>query len=135
MWYKDGLHFECTGCGGCCTGAPGFVWITPAEQKAIAKRLGMPEDKFADNYTRTIAGVRTSLNEYPSGDCYFFDPGTRRCQIYDIRPAQCRTWPFWDSVLESRAMWKLAGQRCPGCNQGPLIPLEEIEKQRKEVNV
>lgn len=135
MWYKDGLHFQCTGCGDCCTGAPGFVWITPAELSQMAKALGISDERFEREYTRTIAGVRTSLNEYPNGDCYFFDSATRRCQIYDVRPAQCRTWPFWDSNLGSRKDWKEAAQRCPGCNNGPLIPLEEIEKRRKEVNV
>ena len=27
-WYRDGLRFECTRCGACCTGAPGYVWVT-----------------------------------------------------------------------------------------------------------
>ena len=27
-WYaEEGLAFECTGCGDCCTGAPGYVWV------------------------------------------------------------------------------------------------------------
>ena len=30
-WYKDGLGFQCTQCGDCCTGAPGYVWINAAE--------------------------------------------------------------------------------------------------------
>ena len=30
-WYKDGLRFQCTGCGDCCTGGPGYVWVNQAE--------------------------------------------------------------------------------------------------------
>ena len=26
-WYADGLSFECTMCGNCCTGPPGAVWF------------------------------------------------------------------------------------------------------------
>ena len=27
-WYADGLPFTCTQCGDCCTGDPGYVWVT-----------------------------------------------------------------------------------------------------------
>src|SRR5688500_1701558 len=30
-WFADGLSFTCTACGNCCTGGPGFVWITKEE--------------------------------------------------------------------------------------------------------
>lgn len=134
-WYQDGLQFECAGCGGCCTGAPGFVWVTPTDITRISKLLGMSEPDFESQFTRTVAGVRTSLKEHLNGDCYFFDPITRHCQIYDVRPAQCRTWPFWSSVLESRKTWRQTAQRCPGCNQGKLYSIEEIEKRRTEFDV
>ncbi len=35
-WYQFGLRFQCTGCGDCCTGAPGYVWINKAEIKAMS---------------------------------------------------------------------------------------------------
>ncbi|MFM1805538.1 MAG: hypothetical protein RL136_2417, partial [Planctomycetota bacterium] len=28
-WYAEGLRFECTQCGNCCSGGPGAVWFTP----------------------------------------------------------------------------------------------------------
>src|SRR5207248_8895996 len=34
-WYQDGLAFTCTRCGKCCTGEPGFVWVTDDELAAI----------------------------------------------------------------------------------------------------
>jgi len=36
LWYKPGLRFKCTECGACCTGAPGYVWISEKEIKAVA---------------------------------------------------------------------------------------------------
>lgn len=31
-WYRAGLCFSCTGCGGCCTGpGEGYVWVTRPE--------------------------------------------------------------------------------------------------------
>ena len=35
-WYADGLQFECTQCGDCCTGAPGYVWVNKSEIEALA---------------------------------------------------------------------------------------------------
>lgn len=134
-WYQDGLRFECAGCGDCCTGAPGYVWVTPSEITQLAERLGMSEAEFKQQYTRVIEDVDTSLKERANGDCYFFDSETRRCQVYDIRPAQCRTWPFWTSVLESPQTWRQAMERCPGCGQGELHTIEEIESRRTEFDV
>ena len=33
-----GLRFECTQCGDCCTGAPGYVWVNKAEISAWPTR-------------------------------------------------------------------------------------------------
>jgi Fe-S-cluster containining protein len=46
--------------------------------------------------------------------------------VYEDRPAQCRTWPFWMSIVASRQSWEVAGRTCPGINTGPLIPPERI---------
>lgn len=136
-WYKEGLHFQCAGCGGCCTGAPGYVWLTPEEEKQIADFLNISLEEFEKTYTRMVYGLRRSLKEIPQSnyDCVFFNSETKQCSIYDVRPAQCRTWPFWDSLLKSKKDWDEASQSCPGCNQGQLIPFEEIEIRRKKISV
>ena len=46
LWYRDGLQFECTQCGNCCTGDPGYVWVTPEEIKAIAAKDGITAIKI-----------------------------------------------------------------------------------------
>jgi uncharacterized protein len=133
-WYKDGLRFKCTGCGDCCTGAPGYVWVNQAEISALADRLGMAVAAFEKKYVRKI-GVRRSLVEYKNGDCVFFDNQTRKCRVYEQRPRQCRTWPFWNSNLRSPETWAETCESCPGSGKGKLYQLEHIQQQAAIFNV
>lgn len=127
-WFKDGLRFQCTQCGDCCTGAPGYVWVNQAEIEAMAVRLGMERAKFEGKYVRQV-GVRKSLVEFDNGDCIFFDSATRKCQVYEDRPRQCRTWPFWESNLRTEEAWARTCEVCPGSGKGTLVPLEKILEQ------
>ena len=129
-WYKDGLRFKCTQCGDCCTGAPGFVWVNAAEIAAFAKRFDMPVDEFEKKYVRRV-GIRKSLVEYDNGDCVFFDTEKRRCTVYEDRPRQCRTWPFWQSNVRTAETWAQTCEACPGSGTGNLVPLEKILDQLK----
>jgi uncharacterized protein len=133
-WYKDGLRFECTQCGDCCTGAPGFVWVNQEEIDALAAKIGITVDEFEKKYVRKI-GIRRSLVEFPNGDCVFFDTEKRNCSVYEARPRQCRTWPWWNSNLQSEKAWKETCEVCPGSGKGKLYSLEHIEEQRAIVRV
>lgn len=134
LWYKDGLKFSCSGCGDCCTGAPGFVWIDQSESQAMADAVGLAQEEFEDQYTRKI-GARRSLKEFSNGDCVFFDNQTRKCEVYDARPRQCKTWPFWDSNLRTPEDWERTCEECPGSGTGKLHQLNEIEARRKSVKI
>lgn len=125
-WYRDGLSFTCTQCGNCCTGDPGVVWIYDQDIEAIAEHLDKPIGEIRLFHTRQV-GNRLSLTEFPNGDCTFFDPKTRGCQIYPVRPTQCRTWPFWRSNLESEASWQAACADCPGAGQGQQFTQLQID--------
>ncbi|MCM2371796.1 YkgJ family cysteine cluster protein [Aporhodopirellula aestuarii] len=133
-WYADGLRFECTQCGKCCSGEPGYVFIDDAETAAMARELQMTVDEFEQKFTRRV-GRQSSLVEYPDGDCIFLEPKTRHCMVYKSRPIQCRTWPFWDSTLETAADWKETCEVCPGAGTGRLYSFDEIEVRRKEKSV
>jgi len=56
--------------------------------------------------------------------------GRRTCGIYEVRPLQCRTWPFWDGLLESKDAWNTAKAGCPGMDKGKRYTLEQVEKFR-----
>jgi Fe-S-cluster containining protein len=133
-WYKDGLRFKCTGCGDCCTGAPGYVWVNNAEIADMAKVVDMEVAEFEKTYVRKV-GIRKSLNEFSNGDCVFLDTDTRQCELYDARPRQCRTWPFWDSNLKSPEAWAATCEVCPGSGVGKLYDLQHIETERKKMKL
>ena len=134
-WYQDGLKFECSGCGDCCTGAPGYVWLNKQEIEQLAAETAEDDlEKFEKLYVRKV-GIRKSLKEHSNGDCVFFDNETRKCEVYQSRPRQCRTWPFWDSNLRAEKDWELTCEVCPGSGQGKLHQIETIEKQRKVIRV
>jgi len=133
-WYSDGLSFRCTQCGNCCTGAPGVVWVTEQEIRDIAEHTGQSIGEVRLEHTRLFGG-RTSLKEYANGDCTFFDPQTRGCQIYEVRPTQCRTWPFWNSNLESPAAWKRCQDDCPGAGTGDFFALEQVEQRAAQIDI
>ena len=124
-WFQDGLRFECTDCGDCCTGAPGYVWVNAKEIAALADHLGLSVAEFESQFVRNV-GPKKSLIEYPDGDCVFFDPQKRNCKVYQARPQQCRTWPFWDSNIRTPQAWKKTCDVCPGSGQGKLYTVQEV---------
>ena len=133
-WYAGGLRFRCTQCGNCCTGPPGAVWFDEAEGRRMAALLGLDIDAFLSRYAHRIDG-KWSLAERKTEhgyDCIFLDRGSADgkavCAVYDARPMQCRTWPFWEGNLRSLRAWRTAKHRtpCAGMDCGPLIPIERI---------
>jgi Fe-S-cluster containining protein len=132
-WYHDGLRFTCTRCGHCCTGEPGFVWVEDKDLVAIADNQGETLEEVKALYTRWTTRGR-SLREKSNGDCIFFSR-TDGCTIYPVRPPQCRTWPFWESNVDTPEAWQNTCSVCPGSGQGELIPVEEIIRRLKVIRL
>ena len=131
-WYKEGLRFKCTECGKCCTGGPGYVWVTEDEMESTAKHLNLSPKDFKKKYTRqknnryALIEKKSLKNDY---DCVFLKD--KKCTIYPVRPKQCRTFPWWKENLQSEERWKLAGQSCEGITEtAPIVPYEEIDKSQ-----
>jgi len=136
-WYApEGLRFECTECGACCTGPPGYVQINQQEAEAIAAKLGVPVDTVWNQYTREDPTGR-SLKETrsPEGwDCIFLDresvPGKALCSVYEARPLQCRTFPWWPEHLRSPKTWARLARECEGVGRGDFVPVHHIRIER-----
>ena len=130
-WYAAGLAFECQQSGNCCSGEPGHVWVTKSEIRAIAKLLGRSDGWLGPDLLRRV-GFRYSLTERPDGDCVFLERNgsSTSCSIHQVKPNQCRTWPFWSSNLRSPERWNAAARMCPGMNRGPVHSFVQIETQR-----
>ena len=120
-WYSEGLRFACTQCGRCCGGAPGQVWISASESDALASFLGLDAGAFQRRYTFADRQRGVSLKDkgrLHDYQCVFYEPD-QGCTVYAYRPRQCRTWPFWRSVVRSRRAWYEHALDCPGMNRGP----------------
>jgi Fe-S-cluster containining protein len=130
-WYRDGLRFECTRCGHCCTGAPGTVRVDEDEAAALAAHLGLDLADFHERLTRRLDDGATSLSEKPTLECALWDR-ERGCTVYPVRPKQCRTWPFWRANLASPAHWAESARTCPGMNRGALFDSATIEERARD---
>ena len=127
-WYSEGLQFECTRCGKCCGGEPGYVWVDSAEIVALAARFEMSAKTFKKEYTRRARKGRwrgVTLLEKENYDCIFWENGSG-CTVYEDRPRQCRTYPFWRRVLASPQTWRDESEECPGMDRGPVRDLVQI---------
>ena len=72
----------------------------------------------------TQSRERLSLKEKSNFDCIFWNDV---CTVYNVRPLQCISFPFWDHVICSPKAWKAAGEDCPGIDNGELHSREKIE--------
>ncbi|MHC5053650.1 MAG: YkgJ family cysteine cluster protein [Planctomycetota bacterium] len=126
-WYADGLRFGCTACGGCCGGFPGFVWVSDEEAEVLGARFDLSAKEFRAEYCRRV-GTRWTLRETGNWNCVLLVRG--KCRVYDDRPVQCRTFPFWDENLDCPEDWARAARHCPGMDSGPTLDFAEIERLR-----
>ena len=125
-FYKDGLRFECQGSGKCCTshGEFGFVYLTPDDRKRFAKYFKIRPSEFTKKYCDRTNGI-WHLKENPKEpDCMFLEG--KRCSVYEGRPSQCRTWPFWNEVMDAKSWAKDVASFCPGVGKGKLWSAKEI---------
>jgi len=133
-----GLRFACTMCGNCCSGPSGVVLFSKEEGKALAARLGISHRKFLADYTEETSHGRSFLEVQGEHglDCVFLDrttiPGKAVCGVYEDRPAQCKTWPFWPEMLRRREDWVRAKRTCPGLDSGQLYTPVEIRVVREQ---
>lgn len=131
-WWRDGVQFQCQGSGKCCTshGEFGYVFLSPEDRVRIAKLKNMRVGEFTKKYCEKTGGVWHLIEEKGKPDCMFLEG--KRCGIYEARPTQCRTWPFWPEVMDAKSWKKDVVEFCPGVGKGRVIPAEEIESVLNE---
>lgn len=116
---QDGYSYSfdanaCSACQArCCTGESGYIHVNSREIEDISKLLGLGIEDFTQNYLFKN-GYKYSIKERKFGDsyeCAFYNRETNGCAIYEVRPMQCRTFPFWDYFKNRVEELKL---ECPG---------------------
>ncbi len=127
-WYAEGLRFTCVeGCIDCCIthGDHAYVYLEPDDVRRLADHLELNRREFLSRYTvREDEYVMLRMDE---PECLFL--GEDGCTVYEARPIQCRTFPFWEENLKSRVRWKQLARFCPGIGQGPSHSRELIQIQ------
>ena len=91
---------KCATCeGNCCIGESGYIWITMQEIDTLAQYLNITTQECFDKYLLKY-GYKFSIKEKKISKnnfaCVFFDLDKKQCSIYEARPTQCRTFPFWE---------------------------------------
>ena len=123
---KDGFGFTfdsnaCNDCKGrCCTGESGYIYVTKMEALAISEVLGIDIKQLVSEYLFK-KGYKYSIKENKIGEsyeCIFYDREINGCKIYDARPLQCKTFPFWDYYKSRIDELK---DECPGIVDGKNI--------------
>ena len=123
-WFKDGLRFECEGCGNCCKNHSKYeyVWVSEVDIETISTFLSISRDVFISRFCIDVKGYYSIL----PGDveCPFLE--NNRCKIYPVRPKQCSTWPFWSENLKKEIWEGPVKDCCPGIGKGDLKSADEI---------
>lgn len=124
-FYSEGIRFECQGSGKCCRsrGAYGYVYVTLEDRRRLAAHLGLTTTAFTRRYCARTDGL-FHLRD-PQLDCQFLDG--KSCGVYEARPEQCRTWPFWPENMDPRVWREEIAACCAGVGKGRLYTAEEIE--------
>jgi len=116
---KEGYNFSfdpkaCESCSGrCCIGDSGYIWVTPKEINDMSVRFNLEREDFITEYLSKI-GYRYTIKELPYLDgykCVFFNTDKKECKVYDKRPTQCRTFPFWEHFKNNISEVE---EECPG---------------------
>lgn len=124
LFFDEGIQFECTRCNGCCRGGPGTVYLNTADLKELTIALDLDFEQLALQYLR-IVDFTYCLIEKENFDCIFWEE-EGGCRVYERRPTQCRTFPFWILNMRTLKAWRETMERCPGIGTGRVYTKEEI---------
>ncbi|OGW81480.1 MAG: hypothetical protein A3G33_07875 [Omnitrophica bacterium RIFCSPLOWO2_12_FULL_44_17] len=83
--------FSCAQCGTCCRQS-GFVYLTAGEAATIAGALIEDIYEFNRKYCDLLDRQKLVLKKHPDETCVFLKE--TKCEIYSVRPQQCRDFPI-----------------------------------------
>lgn len=132
MAFEEGIRFVCQpGCTRCCD-VSGYVYLTEDDVKNAAAYLKMTAAAFEAKYIYRTRHMRR-LRKPRRAQCHFLGQGG--CGIHPVKPVQCRLFPFWPELIESRQEWRATGRWCPGVGQGELIQITQALEVAHEMKV
>jgi Fe-S-cluster containining protein len=108
------------------------VYLTEEDIPRLASFLGMEVGAFEEKYVFRTKKLRR-LRVPRHANCSFLREGG--CSVHEVKPMQCRTFPYWPEILASRRAWHETGKRCPGIGKGELVNIEAARAVAEELRV
>lgn len=134
------MKFQCldTCQGRCCKinwdKKAGFVFLTKLDRIRLAAHFaGQKFIQYSSlgefKFTRFTdkKSKQWFLNKSNEGNCIFFVDG--KCSVYQARPTQCRTFPFWPELVHSPNNWNKTKEFCPGIDKGNEVSHAFLNQQ------
>ena len=124
-WWMDGVPFACQpDCGRCCDEPGGIVYLRPEDAQNLANHHGMSvEDWFERDCRQTLDGRYILNSDQYTDVCIYLDEN-KKCTVYQSRPAQCKSYPFWAENVRSDRSWKRTVKECPGLDAEDVIIID-----------
>jgi len=96
----------------------------------MAAFIGLSAADFERRYVyRTKHLLRLRVPR--ESQCYFLREGG--CSIHTVKPTQCRIFPFWPELVDSKREWQKTAAWCPGIGKGELVQIETAQGQAREM--
>ena len=146
-FWENGLKFGCTGCGKCCQN-DGEVWFDSDEFAELADHLKLSHNEVLDQYSEKVMSgwikIKNKVVQDNLGSadrCIFLDDDGKKCTVYEARPTQCRTYPYWPRLMNNESawleeavdiekgkVWTPENGGCEGINHkdAPIVPVKTI---------
>ena len=90
-------QYSCSKCPAYCCSYP-EIEVTPRDIERLAKHFGLPYREAEERFTKydakeKVRELRHRQDRIFKTVCTFLDQKTRRCTVYEARPAVCRGYP------------------------------------------
>jgi len=112
------MRMRCIKCGKCCLNTE--MMLSEEDVKRL-ESLGYSKEKF------TVEKDGFLFLKNIDGRCFFLDPTTMRCRVYDFRPTGCRFYPIVYLMDEKRCV---VDEDCP---MKHTVTEDDIEMYCKEI--
>lgn len=124
-WWMEGVAFQCQpDCGRCCDQPGGIVYLSVDDAERLAEHAGLDVEAWLSRDTRTTYDGRFVLkSREEDGVCIHLND-RKQCSIYEVRPQQCRAFPWWGENLVTSAAWNTTKASCPGIDAEDAIVVD-----------
>lgn len=120
----EALRFECTQCGACCE-RPGVIYMEDEDIARIAEHLKISVEEVQSEMLTQEGGLWV-IKVTRSRQCRFYVD--KKCTIHDIKPLQCKSYPFWPENVCTRADWLEVKPDCEGIDKGRSYDAETVRR-------